>query len=201
MYQSARILGGQSIAKSKSYSWILLTMAWGWWTGISVWGNFSWEKWYQDQQFWFSSLFSRAHFVTQISPFQLGLKECHFGFPQLWAVNQLTLSMHFIYTSTRTPLVTVHIHKVKWITAHNCGKPKWHSFMPSLGWKGKIWGLNIFSQKCALENKLLNQNCWSWCHFFSGEVPSNTWYHFLHPHIVGSMLFHFFYGPPCICIQ
>ena len=31
--------------------------------GISVWSNFSWEKLYQDQQFWFSSLFSRAHFV------------------------------------------------------------------------------------------------------------------------------------------
>ena len=27
-------------------------------TAISVWGNFSWEKWYQDHQFWFSSLFS-----------------------------------------------------------------------------------------------------------------------------------------------
>ena len=27
-------------------------------TGISVWGDFSSEKWYQNQQFWFSSLFS-----------------------------------------------------------------------------------------------------------------------------------------------
>ena len=27
--------------------------------------NFYWEKWYQDQQFWFSSLFSRAYFVRQ----------------------------------------------------------------------------------------------------------------------------------------
>ena len=26
-------------------------------TGINVWGNFSWEKWYQDQQFWFCSCF------------------------------------------------------------------------------------------------------------------------------------------------
>ena len=34
-------------------------------TSISVWGNFSWETWYQDQQFWFSSLFSKAHFVRQ----------------------------------------------------------------------------------------------------------------------------------------
>ena len=34
-------------------------------TGISNWGNFSWEKLYQDHQFWFSSLFSRTHFVRQ----------------------------------------------------------------------------------------------------------------------------------------
>ena len=34
-------------------------------TNISVCGNFSWEKWYQDQQVWFSSLLSRAHFVRQ----------------------------------------------------------------------------------------------------------------------------------------
>ena len=34
-------------------------------TDISVWGNFSWDKWYQDHKFWFSSLFSREHFVRQ----------------------------------------------------------------------------------------------------------------------------------------
>ena len=49
-------------------------------TGISVWGNFSWEKWYQDDhKFWFSSLFSRAHFVREcwgqkLSLFSLTLK-------------------------------------------------------------------------------------------------------------------------------
>ena len=52
-------------------------------TGISVWGNFSWKKMNQDQQFWFSSWYSRAHFVRQCwgpifqnFPFQLkvGLK-------------------------------------------------------------------------------------------------------------------------------
>ena len=34
-------------------------------TVINVWGNFSWEKWYQGHKCWFSSLFSRAHFVRQ----------------------------------------------------------------------------------------------------------------------------------------
>ena len=32
---------------------------------------------------------------------------------------------------TKNPLVTMRIDKVKWITAHNCGKPKWHSFTGS----------------------------------------------------------------------
>ena len=45
-------------------------------TGISVWGNFSWEKWYQDHKFWFSSLFSRAHFVRQCRGPKISLLSC-----------------------------------------------------------------------------------------------------------------------------
>ena len=40
----------------------------------------------------------------------------------------------------------MHIDKVNWITAHNYGKPKWHSFIPSFIWKGEILDLNIVSQ-------------------------------------------------------
>ena len=40
----------------------------------------------------------------------------------------------------------MRIDKVKWITAHNYGQPKWHSFTPSLSWKRKILGLDIVSQ-------------------------------------------------------
>ena len=40
----------------------------------------------------------------------------------------------------------MRIDKVNWITAHNYGKPKWHSVSTSLRWKQKIWGLNIVSQ-------------------------------------------------------
>ena len=57
---------------------------------------------------------------------------------------------------TRNPLVTTCIDKVKWITAHNCGKPKWHSFTPKLSWKGKIWGLDIVSQNAPYKT-----NYWS----------------------------------------
>ena len=32
-------------------------------TGIGVWDNFSWEKWYQDQQFLFSSCFFLGHIL------------------------------------------------------------------------------------------------------------------------------------------
>ena len=63
----------------------------------------------------------------------------------------------------------------KWIIARSCGKQKWHSFAFSLRWKGKIWGLDIVT-KCALENKLLNQNCWSWYHFSQEKLPHTLIY-------------------------
>ena len=43
----------------------------------------------------------------------------------------------------------MRIDNVNWITAHNYGKPKWHSFSPSLNWKGKILGLDIVSQNVS----------------------------------------------------
>ena len=57
--------------------------------------------------------------------------------------------MRILYT--RNLLLTIakvssRIDEVKWITAHNCGKLKWHSFTPSLSWKGTIEGLDIVSQ-------------------------------------------------------
>ena len=85
-------------------------------TGISVWGNFPWEKWYQEQQFWFSSLFSMLHFVGQCRGPQ-------FTF-------QLELGVKV--TSA--------------LAAHNYGKPKLHSLSPSVTWKKEIWSLDIVSQ-------------------------------------------------------
>ena len=83
-------------------------------------------------------------------------------------------------------ILTMCIDKVKWITAH-CGKPKWHSFTHGL-------------TKCALENKLLNQNSWSWYHFSQEKLP-HTLIQLLHPHTVGSMPFRCFLGHPCIVQQ
>ena len=40
----------------------------------------------------------------------------------------------------------MRIDEVNWITAHIQGKPKWHSFTPSLSWKGEILDLDIVSQ-------------------------------------------------------
>ena len=55
--------------------------------------------------------------------------------------------------------------------AYNCGKPKWHSFKPILSWKGKFMGLRHCLTKCAIESKLLNQNCWSSYHFSQEKIP------------------------------
>ena len=50
-----------------------------------------------------------------------------------------------VHSLHQNPLVTMRIDKAKWTTAPNCGKPKWHSFKPSLSWKGTILGLDIVS--------------------------------------------------------
>ena len=81
------------------------------------------------------------------------------------------------------------IDKVEWITAHNCGKTKWHSFRENLGPRHCL-------TKCALENKLLNQNCWSWYQFSQKKLPHTLIP--LHPHNVWSICRSVFYGPPCI---
>ena len=65
----------------------------------------------------------------------------------------------------------MRIDKVKWITVRSCGKQKWHSFASSLGWKGEIFGIRHCLTKCAIESKLLNQNCWSWYHFSQEKLP------------------------------
>ena len=61
--------------------------------------------------------------------------------------------------------------KVKWITAHNCGKPKlWHSFTSE---KGKFWVLTLSHKMCprkqTTEPKLV-----IFVSFFSGEVIPHT---------------------------
>ena len=52
----------------------------------------------------------------------------------------------------------MRIDRVIWITAHNYGKPKWHSFMPSLSWKGEVLDLDIVSTYCE---KYAVQFCFS----------------------------------------
>ena len=60
----------------------------------------------------------------------------------------------------------MHIDKVNWITAHDFGRPKWHSFTPCLSWKGTEHFVPWHClTKCALGNKLLHQNGWTWYHF------------------------------------
>ena len=83
----------------------------------------------------------------------------------------------------------MRINKVNWITAHNCGKPKWHSFTTSLRWKGKFWASTLSHKMCprkqTTELKLLILVT-----FFS-----DTSYCI---HIMLEVCRSIFYGPPCI---
>ena len=93
------------------------------------------------------------------------------------------------------PLLTMRIDKVKWITAHNCGKPKWHSFTPSLSWKGKILGLDIVSQNVPLKTNYWTKIADLGIIFLRRRYLTH-WYQLLYriPHIVGSMPFRFFWA-------
>ena len=82
---------------------------------------------------------------------------------------------HFLFSKEERHWVQrMRTDKVNWITAHNCGKLKWHSFMSSSCWKGGNFGSWHCLTKWALENKLINETWWSWYNFFSGEVTSYT---------------------------
>ena len=95
----------------------------------------------------------------------------------------------------------MHIDKVNWITAHNCGKPKWHSFSPKFKLKKENFGPRHCLTKCAQETNywtkiadlgiiLLRKNYFIY------------WYQLLHPHIVGSTCIHtvpFLLGHPVYC--
>ena len=95
----------------------------------------------------------------------------------------------------------MRIDKVTWITARICGKQKWHSIASSLGWKGENFGTRHCLTKCALENKLLNQNCWSWYHF-SQEKLLHTLILVIVSTYCGKYAVPFFMGHPvytCTC--
>ena len=67
----------------------------------------------------------------------------------------------------------MRIDKVNWITAYNCGKPKWHSFTHSLSWKGKF-GVSTLSHKMCPRKQTTEPKLVILVSFFSGEVTSNT---------------------------
>ena len=60
-----------------------------------------------------------------------------------------------VHCYERVSGVRMHIDKVNWITAHNYGKPKWHSFSPSLSCKGKFWVSTLSPIMCPRK-----QTCW-----------------------------------------
>ena len=62
-----------------------------------------------------------------------------------------------------------------------------------LSWRGPRHCLTT----CALENKLLNQNCWSWYHFSQEKLP-RTLIPVIASIYCGKYAVPFFSGPPCI---
>ena len=67
----------------------------------------------------------------------------------------------------------MHIDKVEWITAHNCGKPKWNSFKSSLSWKGNFEASTLPHKMCPRKQNA-EPNLMILVSFFSGEVTSYT---------------------------
>ena len=77
------------------------------------------------------------------------------------------------------------VYIVKWITAYNCGKPKWHTF---------TYSLDIVSQNVPYHNyatKIADLGI-----IFLRRSNIIHWYQLLHAHNVETMPFRF-YGPPC----
>ena len=113
--------------------------------------------------------------------------------PQLWAIIQLTLTMRILYT--RDLLVTMRIDKVKWITVHNCGKPKWHSFKLKRDSPPSTLAHKMGPRKQTTEPKLLIL-----VSFFSGEVTYYTDTSYcIHIIYYGKYAVPFFsFGPPRI---
>ena len=58
--------------------------------------------------------------------------------------------------------------------AHNCGRPKWHSFKPSLSWKGPILGLDIVSRNVPYKKQTTEPKLLIVVSFFSGEDTPST---------------------------
>ena len=119
-------------------------------TGISVWGNF-WEKLYQDNKFWFSYLFSRAHFVRQRRSPKCSLFSLNYPWTNVISACHSCEHNPFNFVNAHFTRVCcwckkMHIDTVNGITAHIYGRTKWHSLTLSLRWKGKIWSINIVSQ-------------------------------------------------------
>ena len=84
----------------------------------------------------------------------------------------------------------MHINKVNWNTVHNYGKPKWHSFSPSLGWKGIIWALTL-SHKMSPRKQATEPKFWSWYNFSQEKSLHIHWYQLLHSQILESRPFRF----------
>ena len=143
-------------------------------TGISGWGIFSWEKWYQDQPFWLSGSYSRARYVSQcqVTTFSTPKNNGTINFLGLCSNQQLS----FFTLLDRTYLL--HYNNTKII------KFGWKLFilwvisyrLSFLGFAinlsscletleiGQITKMTVHN-KCLIKWKVFNQIWWSGCYY------------------------------------
>ena len=94
------------------------------------------------------------------------------------------------------PALTMRIDKVKWITAHNYGRPKYHAFTSSLGWNVTFFALTL-SLKMGPRKQTTEPKLLILVSFFSGEVtPYTDTSHSIH--ILWDVCHSVFSGSPCI---
>ena len=131
----------------------------------------------------------------KIFPFQFkrGVNKCHFGL--LWAVTKLTLSMCILYTSN--------------LLVYKCALTKLNGFLlTTMASRNGIHSSLVLAEKgvekkncvtkCAIENKLPNQNCWSRYNFSQEKLP-HTLIRIIASTYWGSMPFHFYWATLYIC--
>ena len=110
------------------------------------------------------------------------MNECHFGLPQLWAV---------IHSRVGLKYKECALIKLIGLLLTTMASPNSFHLAIVEAEKGNIWHCLT---KYALENKLLNQYCWSWYIIFLRRSYLIHWYQLFHPNIVESMPFRFLWA-------
>ena len=131
---------------------------------------------------------------------KLGVNECHFGLPQLWAVIHLTLSILIVKERVPGALVKLIgcalIKLIGLLLTTMARRNGIHSCLVQAE-KGKFWVSTLSHKMCPTKQTTVHQHLWSWYHFSQEKLPQT-----LMPVIASTYCrkygIPFFSGPPCI---